>query len=392
MKAYDINPKLDSPLMTTLFSMEALRYELTTGTTPSWLFYDLKEVMHLLESLASARIEGNHTTLISAANDVVNKGRKTASEALAELANIRTAIHYIEGNIKKDSPINLEHIREIHKLTMNGLNANGSRNPGGFISIQVEITNSDCSLSLPASIQAEMQELVEYINTPNEQKYDIIKTACAHHRFTKIHPFDDGNGRTARALTYAMLIKQGFLRKNKAIMNPSSIFCIDRKAYYDNLSAADTATEKGIEQWCTYVSNGISNELKRVHKLLDKEYVVSKIMLPALKISREDSLISMIDHSILKIAMEKDIIQASDIMHLFGSTPSDATRCSRHLAKMVGKDLLMKHPRLTKKYVMRFMNQPLLPSTLQAMGSEGLIPMENKSIGAGRRETVSLAA
>ena len=387
MDIYRINPSLDSPLLSTLFDMEALRYEFVSGDTPPWLFYDLKEVMHLLESVASARIEGNHTTLLSAANDIVNRGRKTTNESLMELANIRQAIQYVEENIKKDSTISLKHLREIHKLTVHGLHIDGSSNPGGFRNEQVRIEGSQCPVSLPSLINAQMQELIDYINLPTEPKYGIIKIACAHHRFTVIHPFDNGNGRTARTLTYAMLIQQGFLRKSKAILNPSSIFCIDRVAYYNTLSAADTGTADGVEQWCAYVSNGVLNELQRVRKLLDKPYAVSTIMLPALKLSKENGLISDTDLTILKVAMEKDLIQASDVIHLFGPSPSARTICSRYLAKMVGKELLMRHPNFPKKYAMRFMNRPLLPSVLQIMGDNGLIPMENNSIGAHRRKT-----
>ena len=55
-----------------------------------------------------------------------------------------------------------------------------------------------------------MRELIEFIEDPTDHKYDLIKVALAHHRFVWIHPFDNGNGRTVRLFTYAMLIKAGF--------------------------------------------------------------------------------------------------------------------------------------------------------------------------------------
>jgi len=55
-----------------------------------------------------------------------------------------------------------------------------------------------------------MEELFTFINNDDDKKYDLIKTALAHHRFVWIHPFDNGNGRTVRLFTYVLLVKLGF--------------------------------------------------------------------------------------------------------------------------------------------------------------------------------------
>jgi Fic family protein len=57
------NPSFDSPLVDVLTELEYLRRLQLRGTTPATLFFQLKEIFHVLESLGSARIEGNHTTL-----------------------------------------------------------------------------------------------------------------------------------------------------------------------------------------------------------------------------------------------------------------------------------------------------------------------------------------
>jgi len=58
-----LNPSFDSPLLDVLTDLEHLRRLQIQGTTPMPVFMQLKQVFHVLESLASARIEGNHTTL-----------------------------------------------------------------------------------------------------------------------------------------------------------------------------------------------------------------------------------------------------------------------------------------------------------------------------------------
>lgn len=55
-----LNPAFDSPLVDVLTELEHLRRLKLTGTTPAPLFFQLKRVFHMLESLGSARIEGSY--------------------------------------------------------------------------------------------------------------------------------------------------------------------------------------------------------------------------------------------------------------------------------------------------------------------------------------------
>ena len=121
-KILRINPTFDSKLTNAVFELEKLRYAEVSGSTPPWLFFDLKEIMHFLESIASARIEGNRTTLVSAADDVVNAGNNTDNESLLELRNIRGGIAFIENSIADGTRIDLNMIRELHKNNSSGPN------------------------------------------------------------------------------------------------------------------------------------------------------------------------------------------------------------------------------------------------------------------------------
>lgn len=374
MEKYDIKPDFNSELTSILFKMESVRNRFISGDTPLWLFYDLKDTLHLLESLNSARIEGNHTTLVEAINEATKTDIKNKpSEDLAELINIQNAINYIEENLQEGDDITSTFIRELHAITVKGLKRDGSQKPGAFRTGNVAIANSSCVVSSPQAIPGDIAELVDYINAEHEKKEDIIRIACAHHRFVQIHPFDNGNGRTARLLTYAMLTKYGFLKKKKTLLNPSSIFCMDRQKYYDMLAEADTGTKEGIEKWCEYVANGILEEINKMFKLLGRDFAVKNLIIPAIKTSRKDEHLAEKEYQILMIATEKDIIQASDVSSIFGATPSDKVKCSRYLSSMVEKGLLYHPPNTPKKYVARFFNKSLLPYVMTAMSENGLI-------------------
>ena len=102
-----------------------------------------------------------------------------------------------------------------------------------------------------------MDELFDFINNQDNPKYDLLKAAIAHHRFVWIHPFRNGNGRTVRLFTYAMLVKLGFNVDVGRILNPTAIFCNNRDNYYHNLSVADNGTDADILSWCEYVLKGL---------------------------------------------------------------------------------------------------------------------------------------
>ena len=279
-----------------------------------------------------------------------------------------------------DAQISGTFIRELHTILVKELKRDGSKTPGKWRRGGVTINNSHHTPPEGAAVPSLMQELCEYINTDADGSQDVIKIAIAHHRFTAIHPFDNGNGRTARLLTYAMLVKANFINKKKrTLLNPSAIFCMDRNRYYDMLAKADKNTDKGIEVWCLYVARGISAEIDRVSKLLDKEYIVDKIIDPALRNALDSEFLSDTEYQILRIAMDRNVIQLKDIKHLFGITPSDAVQASRTIANMREKGLLMIEPGYQKRYVMRFSNNYLLRDVLNTMDKNGLLAVKNEA-------------
>jgi Fic family protein len=96
-----------------------------------------------------------------------------------------------------------------------------------------------------AQLPAEMDSFLAWFNT--EDTIDpVIKAALAHLRFVTIHPFDDGNGRIARAIADMSLARSE--ESSQRFYSMSAQIRLERKAYYDMLEA----TQKGgldITQW-----------------------------------------------------------------------------------------------------------------------------------------------
>jgi Fic family protein len=130
-----------------------------------------------------------------------------------------------------------------------------------------------------------MDELFDFISNEDSPKYDLLRAAIAHHRFVWIHPFGNGNGRTVRLLTYAMLVKTGFNVNIGRILNPTAVFCSNRNDYYNNLSKADSGTEQGVLAWTEYVLKGLKEEIEKIDKLADYSFLRNEILSPAIAYS-----------------------------------------------------------------------------------------------------------
>jgi len=142
-----------------------------------------------------------------------------------DATNQKQAIEWIEEFTKKN-------IREIdilmlHKLTLKGISDYWA---GKYKTSQNRIIGSKLKTTPPYKVKSEMGNLVYLINK-NPQKYNTIELAAfSHHELVRIHPFVDGNGRTARLISNLILINRGF--------PPVIIRNIDRKKYFDCLEKA----------------------------------------------------------------------------------------------------------------------------------------------------------
>jgi len=126
-----LNPSFESPLVDTLTELEHLRRLQLAGSTPALLFFQMKSIFHMLESLGSARIEGNHTTLADYVESKI-EGSTQANDQLREIANIEQAMDFIEQAIAPSANITEHSMRELHTLTVNNLQREGDRTPGEY--------------------------------------------------------------------------------------------------------------------------------------------------------------------------------------------------------------------------------------------------------------------
>jgi Fic family protein len=366
-----LNPAFDSPLVDVLTELEHLRRLQLAGTTPAPIFFQLKHVFHMLESLGSARIEGNHTTLADYVESSL-LGEATASDHLREIANIEEAMTYVESVMEAGTPLTEHFVRELHALAVGGLVREGDATPGAYRTTQVRIAQSAHLPPEPVQVPTYMQELVSFINQADPPKYDLIKVALAHHRFGWVHPFSNGNGRVVRLLTYALLIKYGFnVKTGGRVLNPTAVFCSDREKYYEMLSCADGGTPVDLERWCSYVLDGILTELKKVDQLTQYDYLTTKILLPALSYTRSRGLITQQEEEVLQVTVRLGIAKAANLSRFMPDL--NANQCTYQIKKLVERKMLKPLQANARQYTIGFDSNYIMRGVINALSAEGFI-------------------
>ena len=223
-----------------------------------------------------------------------------------------------------------------------------------------------------------MSELVSFINRSDPPKYDLIKVALAHHRFAWVHPFGNGNGRVVHLLTYTLLIKYGFnVKTGGRVLNPTAVFCSDRGRYYAMLGQADGGTSDGRERWCVYVLDGMLDELKKVDRLTDANFLIERILTPALHYARSRELLTPLEEALLLITARAGIAKAADFKSAMPKL-SDTQR-TYQIRKLVERRMLVPLHEGARQYTVGFSNSTLIRGVMRALSAEGFISDELSS-------------
>ncbi|NLI89893.1 MAG: Fic family protein [Epulopiscium sp.] len=180
----------------------------------------------------SNAIEGNTLTMseTKVVLEGITIGGKTMVEHL-ETINHRDAILFIEDLVSNKEQISEWNIRTIHSLILKEID---NKNAGRYRTENVLISGAKHIPPMHYEITDLMQELIEEYDNNWEAYHPVVRATLLHGEFVKIHPFIDGNGRTARLLLNFELMRNGY--------TPIIIKNEDRAKYYEVLDIAHTTT------------------------------------------------------------------------------------------------------------------------------------------------------
>ncbi len=369
------SPQWNSQLTSLILELEQIRTKRLYSTIQSDIFFQLKDIFQMLETLGSSRIEGNHTTLAEYVEQIIEKPIVN-DEQQTEIGNLRSAIDFIENHTDETTKIDRAYLSNLHQIVVMGLtpppNGEGSKNPGELRKHNVQIKKSDHTPPDFIALQDNFDEFIELINRYHNTQNQLLMVAIAHHRCAYIHPFDNGNGRMIRLLDYVLLIKLGFNVKQGRILNPSAVFYGDRDAYYDNLSIADSLNDKDILNWAEYFLSGLKNEFKKIDTLLNESYVRDKLLLPALRFTLDRQIINQLEYNILSylVKQEKMTIQSKEF-DIFGINSS--AQKTRMMNKLKQNRLVKAIKKGGRIYTINFYNSPILRGIIKALDENGFV-------------------
>lgn len=196
----------------------------------------VRDFFRISTTWSSNALEGNTLTISETKvllEDGITVGGKSLREALEAYGHSH-AYDYMFSLIDKKT-IRESDIKELHRLFYSGISESKA---GVYRTVRVVITGSSYPVCAPDKIGQEIKYLCDWIEKERSSYDPVTFAAELHRRFIFIHPFEDGNGRTARLLMNTALIQKGYL--------PCVISPYLRNDYIQALEGAHAEPEKFI--------------------------------------------------------------------------------------------------------------------------------------------------
>jgi Fic family protein len=267
------------------------------------------------EAVLSSKIEGTQASLEEVLEFEAKKDKNIPKyEDIEEIINYRKTLDEAFEKIKKNSPISLRLIRDMHRRLLQGVRgANSDR--GNFRRIQNWIGKPGSPIETakyippsPNNLMMHLDNFEKYIHYVEKDR--IVQLAFIHAQFEIIHPFLDGNGRIGRLLIPLFLYEKNIL--SKPLFYISGYFEANREFYYNNLLEI---SKTGIwNEWIEYFLVAVIEQAKK-NIILAKEILS---LYNSLKQEIVDLTKSKHSINILDFLFEKPVFTSSDFLKKLG--------------------------------------------------------------------------
>lgn len=274
------NPKytITNRLLGNIKRIAEIITDLNSRSFPKVVLAEMEKRAREISAFSSTSIEGNPLPLTDVKR-ILKNSPKHIRDSEKEVLNYNKAVLELDDLIKaKKLAFDINLIVKIQKIITNGLI---EKYRCGHIRKEPVFVNDPKTRKTVywppdyEEIPKLLKELMNYLKKNSQIVDSLILAGIFHKEFVIIHPFIDGNGRTARLLTKALLAKMGlntfnlFSFENYYNQNVSNYFAKVGLVgnYYDEKDKID------FTLWLEYFTDGIIDELLRVKKELEKETV-----------------------------------------------------------------------------------------------------------------------
>ncbi len=313
-----IKVTLSNDILKRISVIDENRFLLGTVDLPPITRNKLRKNSKKKSSYASNKIEGNPLTEKQAGEAIESDSHKHFLKPEQEIRNYYSALTLLEEKVKNKSPFSKELILEIQRVVEKGaskekIGLRGQMPPG--VLFAVYDTESGTPEYIPpeySDVTHLLDELVEYVNTTDD--HPLIIAAVVHYQLVTIHPFEDGNGRTARLMSGYILDLYGY--GFGGIGSLEEYFAYDSDEYYSSLQMGLPAlyysgrnTPPHPEIWINYFLRMVELYSKKVYEL-SKE-------------SSEDDIAGSLSYLNSK---EKEFLKFLVLNHIYEFTPIEISK------------------------------------------------------------------
>ena len=324
---YIITPSIAQNLM----RIEAIKEKIAHVPFNPTVLVSLRESARLFSTHYSTMIEGNRLSSEQVEDVIKHKGHFPGRERdEKEVKGYYAALQFMEQAAAKGSLLTEKVIQKLHALVMS--NQIKGADQGVYRDGQNIIRDgrTGAIVYLPPEakdVPVLMQELIEWIHHNKNIPCPII-AGIAHYQFATIHPYYDGNGRTARLLTTLILYLGGY--DLKGLYSLEEYYARNLSAYYEAISVGPShnyyegRAESDITQWVDYFVGGMAVSFENVIKHMTRSALRGDY-------DHED-LLRKLDpkkRKALELFQQFQAVTAAQIGQLFGFKP----RTSAQLCK-----------------------------------------------------------
>ena len=232
-----IKATLSNEILKYITNIDENRYKVSEVILPVDVASKLRKNSKKKSSYASTKIEGNPLSEKQVDEVIDSDERKHYLKPEQEVCNYFLALNYLEEKAAKKESFSKKLILDVQRYVEKGtskekIGLRGPMPPGVLFAVYDSQTgNPDYIPPEYSDIPELLDELVEYVNTTDD--HPLIVAAVVHYQLVTIHPFEDGNGRTARLLSGYILDINGY--GFNGIGSLEEYFAYDIDEYYESI-------------------------------------------------------------------------------------------------------------------------------------------------------------
>jgi len=345
---YTITPVIANGLM----RIEAVRQSLADLPITPKVIKTLRETARLYSTHYSTMIEGNELSQ-KQVDRVIKESAHFAGREREEkeVLGYYAALEKMESISRKKGEVTENTIKTLHALVMGSGKKRARPTPYRDGQNVIRDSRSGGIVYLPPEakdVPTLMKALVHWIRQNKKQIPVPITASIAHYQFATIHPYYDGNGRTARLLTTLVLRLGGY--DLKGLYSLEEYYAKNLKGYYDALNTGKShnyykgRADADITKWVEYFIEGAAVAFEKV-----KTRALEAAREGAKDKSQTLRALDARQREALTLFQDRDEIKAPDIGKLLKVQPRTATAICRKWVK-AGFVTITDHSRKARKY------------------------------------------